>query len=50
MKANGLEARDLIAPISTRLVVNKAAYKTKYAEIEPILEMLRKAVEENEGK
>ncbi len=50
LKANGLEARDLIAPISTRLVVNKAAYKTKYAEIEPILEMLRKAVEESEGK
>ncbi|MFT2109789.1 ATP phosphoribosyltransferase [Marinomonas sp. 2405UD68-3] len=43
LKANGLEARDLIADISTRLVVNKAAYKTKYQQIEPILEMLRDA-------
>ncbi|MEO9274111.1 ATP phosphoribosyltransferase [Marinomonas sp. 5E14-1] len=50
LKANGLEARELIAPISTRLVVNKAAYKTKYSEIEPILEMIRSAVENNEGK
>lgn len=50
LKANGLEARDFIADISTRLVVNKAAYKTKYAQIEPIIEMLRGAVEENEGK
>jgi ATP phosphoribosyltransferase len=50
LKANGLEARELIAPISTRLVVNKAAYKTKYSEIEPILEMIRRAVEDNEGK
>lgn len=45
LKANGLEARDLIANISTRLVVNKAAYKTKYAQIEPILEMLRNAAD-----
>lgn len=50
LKANGLEPRDFIADISTRLVVNKAAYKTKYAQIEPIIEMLRRAVENNEGK
>jgi len=50
LKANGLEARELIAPISTRLVVNKAAYKTKYTQIEPIIDMLRKAVDSNEGK
>lgn len=50
LKANGLEPREFIADISTRLVVNKAAYKTKYAQIEPIIEMLRGAVEENEGK
>jgi ATP phosphoribosyltransferase len=45
LKANGLEARDLIADISTRLVVNKAAYKTKYDQIQPIMEMLQSAVE-----
>ncbi|WCN09080.1 ATP phosphoribosyltransferase [Marinomonas mediterranea] len=49
LRANGLEARDLIANISTRLVVNKAAYKTKYEQIEPIIEMLRSAVR-NEGE
>lgn len=46
LRANGLEARDLIADISTRLVVNKAAYKTKYAHIQPILDMLNGAVSE----
>ena len=50
LKANGLEARDLIANISTRLVVNKAAYKTKYAQIEPILSMLRTAADNVEGE
>jgi len=50
LKANGLEPRDFIADISTRLVVNKAAYKTKYAQIEPIIEMLRRAVDNNEDK
>jgi len=44
LRANGLEARDLIADISTRLVVNKAAYKTKYEHIQPILDMLNGAV------
>ncbi|SBS29959.1 ATP phosphoribosyltransferase [Marinomonas spartinae] len=50
LKANGLEPRDFIADISSRLVVNKAAYKTKYAQIEPIIEMLRRAVDNNEDK
>ena len=50
LKANGLEPREFIADISTRLVVNKAAYKTKYAQIEPIIEMLRGAVEDSAGK
>lgn len=44
LKANGLEARDLIADISTRLIVNKAAYKTKYEQIQPIMEILQAAI------
>jgi ATP phosphoribosyltransferase len=44
LKANGLEPRDHIADISTRLVVNKAAYKTKYGQIQPIVDMLNSAV------
>lgn len=47
LKANGLEARDLIADISTRLIVNKAAYKTKYEQIQPIMEMLQSAINQN---
>lgn len=34
LKANGLEPRELIANISSRLIANKAALKVKYAEIE----------------
>jgi len=33
LKANGLEARDLIMPISSRLIVNKAAMKMKHTDI-----------------
>lgn len=47
LKANGLEARELIANISTRLIVNKAAYKTKYDQIQPIMEMLQSAIDQN---
>ncbi|MCP5326865.1 MAG: ATP phosphoribosyltransferase [Oceanospirillaceae bacterium] len=44
LKANGLEARDLIAPISSRLVVGQAAMKMKHKQIQPILEQLAAAV------
>jgi len=47
LKANGLEECEFIANISTRLVVNKAAYKTKYDQIQPIMEMLQSAIEKN---
>jgi ATP phosphoribosyltransferase len=40
LKANGLEPRDEIAEISARLVVNKATMKTKYSEIQAIVEAL----------
>ena len=40
LKANGLEPRDEVAEISARLVVNKATMKTKYSEIQAIVEAL----------
>jgi ATP phosphoribosyltransferase len=44
LKANGLEAREMIAEISSRVIVNKAAMKTKYPVINDILSALEKAV------
>lgn len=44
LKANGLEAREEIADISSRVIVNKAAMKTKYAEIQAIVDALGEAV------
>jgi ATP phosphoribosyltransferase len=45
LKANGLEPRETIAHISSRLVVNKASMKMKHAEIQPLLEALERAVD-----
>lgn len=44
LKANGLEARDLIAPVSSRLIVNKASFKRKHAQIEPLLQQIAAAL------
>ena len=44
LKANGLEAREEIADISSRVIVNKAAMKTKYTEIQDIVDALEEAV------
>ncbi len=44
LKANGLEARDVIAGVSSRIIVNKAAMKMKHQPIQQIVEGLRKAV------
>ncbi|MGR8934754.1 MAG: ATP phosphoribosyltransferase [Gammaproteobacteria bacterium] len=44
LKANGLEARDLIADISSRLVVNKASMKMKHATIQTLIEQFRKTL------
>ncbi|WP_444893016.1 ATP phosphoribosyltransferase [Microbulbifer sp. TRSA001] len=44
LKANGLEARETIAQISSRLIVNKAALKMKYASINSLIEKLAAAV------
>lgn len=44
LKANGLESREEIADISSRLIVNKAAMKTKFSEIQGIVDALKVAV------
>ncbi len=44
LKANGLEPMDLIAEVSTRVIVNKAAMKLKHDQIQALLQRLRAAV------
>jgi ATP phosphoribosyltransferase len=44
LKANGLEAREMITEISSRVIVNKAAMKTKYPAIKEILSALEESV------
>ena len=44
LRANGMEPRELIAPVSTRLVVNKAAMTMKHARLKPLLARLNEAV------
>ncbi|WP_188149994.1 ATP phosphoribosyltransferase [Teredinibacter waterburyi] len=46
LKANGLEARDKIADISSRLIVNKASMKMKHCEIEALIDAIGSAVSE----
>ncbi|MCU7958400.1 MAG: ATP phosphoribosyltransferase [gamma proteobacterium symbiont of Bathyaustriella thionipta] len=45
LKANGLEPIEHIMDISSRLIVNKAAWKMKHARIKALLEGVRAAVE-----
>ena len=44
LRANGLEAMDLIADISSRLVVNKAAMRRAHNEIQGVVDALAEAV------
>ena len=44
LKANGMEPRDLIAEVSSRLVVNRAAMKRKYQRIQQLIDSLSTAV------
>lgn len=44
LRANGLEPLELIASISSRLVVNRASLKRKHTAINPIIDRLRNAV------
>ena len=45
LRANGLEPQELIAEISSRLIVNKASMKTQHASIQALIDTLREAVE-----
>lgn len=44
LRANGLVPMEHIADISSRLIVNEHAYKTKFAQINEIIEKIRTAV------
>lgn len=44
LKANGLEARDTIADISSRLIVNKASMKMKHQQIEALIDAVGSAI------
>ena len=46
LKANGLEPREHIADVSTRVIVNKASMKIKHDKIKSLLELLASAVAE----
>lgn len=44
LKANGLEPLELIADISSRLIVNKASMKMKHARVQAFIDQIAKAV------
>jgi ATP phosphoribosyltransferase len=46
LRANGLEPRETIAKISTRLIVNKASMKLKHYQIEALIDAVESAVGE----
>lgn len=45
LKANGLVETSTIMQVSARLIVNRAAFKMRSAELVPLVEQFRKAVE-----
>lgn len=47
LEANGLEAQEHIANISSRLIVNRAAMKTHHSRLQGLIDKLSKAVIEN---
>ncbi len=50
LRANGLEPIDLIAEVSSRLVVNRAAMKCKHAQVQSVIDKLRAAVEQRQSE
>lgn len=44
LRANGLEPRELIAEVSTRVIVNKASMKMKHTMVQSLLDRLSDAV------
>src|SRR5690606_11124353 len=49
LRANGLEPREKIADISSRLIVNKASMKMKHNQIEALIDAISAAVSEGIG-
>lgn len=49
LRANGLEEREVIAPVTSRLIVNKAAMKTKHEVMQPIIDLLAVAIAKPNG-
>jgi len=47
LRANGLEPREFIADISSRLIVNKASMKMKHVQIQTIIDHIASAVAVN---
>ena len=47
LRANGLEPRELIAHVSSRLVVNPASLKMKHRPVQQLMEQLKAAVAES---
>jgi ATP phosphoribosyltransferase len=45
LRANGLEPTELIATISSRLIINRASMKTRHSDIQPIIDLVAQAVE-----
>ncbi|MDX1609347.1 MAG: ATP phosphoribosyltransferase [Halofilum sp. (in: g-proteobacteria)] len=50
LKANGLEPYETIAHVTSRLVVNRAAMKTRNRELRAVIDAVRTAVDSNEPK
>lgn len=48
LKENNLEVKNTIVPISARLIGNKSSFKFKGADIEKIVESIRKQVQSND--
>lgn len=44
LRANGLEAQDLIADVSTRVIVNRASMKIKHLKVQQLLKKLQEAI------
>ena len=49
LKANGLEARETICDISTRLIVNRASMKTKFDSVQHLIQQLEEVVGSTES-
>ena len=45
LKANGLEEREKLCDVSTRVIVNRASMKTKYSEIQNLIDGLKEVLE-----